>query len=116
MKCWLITASSPFCGTEEYYGAYSEENPEQALIDSGVYDEIIEDLWVNWSHLLYIEDEEFDSEEEEQEAWDEARENWDGDCTVSIEEIEETELKDYFPEGCEPDIIYDERNNTSIGD
>ena len=32
------------------------------------------------------------------------------------EEIEETELKDYFPEGCELDIIYDERNNTNTGD
>ena len=116
MKCWLITAKSLFCGTEECYGAYAEENPEQALIDSGIYNDIIEDLWTNYSYLLNIEDEEFDSEEEEQEAWDEARENWDGDCTVNIEEIEETELKDYFPEGCEPDIIYDERNNTSIGD
>ena len=115
MKCWLITASAPICGTDEHYGAYAEENPEQELIESGVYDEIIEDLWVNWGQK-YIGDEEFDSEEEEEEAWDEARENWDGECTVSIEEIEETELKDYFPEGCEPDIIYDERNNTSTGD
>lgn len=95
MKCWLITASTPFCGTEEYYGAYAEENPEEELIESGVYDEIIENLWVSWNHLLDIEDE---------------------DCTVNIEEIEETELKDYFPEGCEPDIIYDERNNTNTGD
>jgi hypothetical protein len=35
---------------------------------------------------------------------------------VDIEEIEETELKDYFPENCKPDIIYDERDNTSTGD
>lgn len=115
MKCWLITASTPIFGTDEYYVAYAKENPEQELIKSGVYDEIIEDLWVNWGER-YMEDEEFDSEEEEEEALDEARENWDGECTVSIEEIEETELKDYFPEGCEPDIIYDERNNTSTGD
>lgn len=116
MKCWLITACAPFCGTEEYYGAYAEENPEQELINSSIYDEIIENLWVSYSYLLHIEDEEFDSEEEEQEAWDYARENWDGDCTVNIEEIEESELSEYFPEGCEPEIIYDERNNTSPGD
>jgi hypothetical protein len=76
MKCWLITASAPFCGTEEYYGAYAEENPEEELIKSGIYDEIIEDLWVNWDHLLRLEDEEFDSDEEKQEAWNKARIYW----------------------------------------
>ena len=57
MKCWLITASAPICGTDEHYGAYAEENPEQELIDSGIYDEIIEDLWVELGQR-YMGDEE----------------------------------------------------------
>ena len=36
IKTWLITASAPICGTDTYYCAYSEVNPE-LLEETGEY-------------------------------------------------------------------------------
>ena len=50
IKTWLITASSPFCGTDTYYRAYSEVNPELLESWDSICDGIIQELWdmYNW--------------------------------------------------------------------
>jgi hypothetical protein len=103
IKPWLITGSAPICGTNEYYCAYSEGNPLDA--DNFPFDEIIEDLWNNYSYLLHLEDEEYESEEEKEEAYDQAREDWNCDCSFTSEEMDlELDNPDEYS------IIYDERD------
>ena len=108
MKQWLITAEAPICGTETHYIAYSEEDP---LEHSEVEDGIIQDLWDNYSYLLHIESEDYDSEEEEQEAYDQAWEDWKCDCEINVEEATQEDLEDVAPGGNIDDIeiVYDER-------
>ena len=108
MKCWLIEAGALLCGATENYAAYAEENPEQKLIDSGIWDTIIDDLWQNYSWMLHLDDEEFESKDEEDEAWQEAWDDWEQGSYINVEEMEESELLSYFPDN-KPDIIYDER-------
>jgi len=36
IKTWLISASAPICGTDTYYRAYSEVNPELLEFDGEV--------------------------------------------------------------------------------
>lgn len=112
IKSWLITASAPVCGTDEYYCAFSDGDP---LDKEGFpYDEITEDLWNNYSWLLHLEDEEYESKEEEEEAYEQAYEDWKTDCDFSSEEMSLEELQEYIPGGAKSeddlsDIIYDER-------
>lgn len=109
IKQWLITAEAPFCGTETHYIAYSKEDP---LEHSEVEDGIIQDLWDNYSYLLNIDDEEFDSEEEKDEAWDQAWEDWRCDCNIYAEEATDEQIQMNAPGGdvnC-LEIVYDERN------
>lgn len=109
MKQWLITAEAPVCGTKTCYIAYSKENP---LEHSEIEDEIIQDLWDNYSYLLHIDDDEFDSEEEREEAWDQAWEDWRCDCSICAEEATDEEILDNAPGGdvnC-LEIIYNEKN------
>ena len=112
IKSWLITASAPICGTDTYYCAFSDGDPLDK--ESFPYDEITEELWDNYSYLLHLEDEEYESEEEREEAYDQAREDWNCDCNFSSEEMSLEDLQDYIPGGPNskdslPDIIYDER-------
>jgi len=102
IKPWLICASAPICGTSNYYCAYSDGDP--LISENFPYSEIIEDLWDNYSWLLHLEDEEYESEEEEQKAYDEAYDDWEYDCSITSEEMD-LELDN--PEDYE--IIYDER-------
>lgn len=112
IKSWLVTASAPFCGTEQYYCAFSEGDP----LDSPdfPYDEVIDDLWNDYSYLLHLEDEEYETMEEEEEAYDQAYEEWKQDCNFDSEEMSLEDLQDYISGGPKseddlPDIIYDER-------
>lgn len=112
IKTWLIKASAPVCGTDTYYLAYSEDNPEylEDWVDMEI--DIIQDLWDNYSWCLHLDDEEYDSEEEEQEAYDQAFEDWRCDCEIIVEEVEsEEEIEEVAPGGDieSIDVIYDER-------
>ena len=97
IKPWLICASAPICGTDTYYVAYSEVNPLEA--EEFPYDEIIDDLWNNYSYLLNLEDED-DNEQ--------AYEDWACDCNFHSEELD---LEVDNPEDYE--IIYDERKDST---
>ena len=94
MKIWLITAEAPIAGCEEYYVAYSKENPETLSC---------------WD--LHLDDEEYDSEEERDEAYDQAWEDWKCDCYIYAKESSEEEIIDNAPGGDinALDIVYDER-------
>ena len=111
IKSWLITASAPICGTDTYYRAYSEANPELSENWNNICDEITEDLWDSYSWTLHLEDDEYDSEEEEQEAYEQAWEDWKCDCEINVEEATEEDLEDVAPGGNVDDIeiVYDER-------
>ena len=102
IKPWLIIASAPICGTDIHYCAYSQEDPLD--MDEFPFDEITEYLWENYSYLLHLDDEEYESEEERDEAWDQAYEDWKCDCSFSSEEMD---LELYNPD--EYEIVYDER-------
>lgn len=116
IKTWLITASAPICGTNTYYRAYSENNPE--LLDNWYEDvcmNIIQELWDNYSWGLHLEDEEYESQEEEDEAYKQAWEDWKCDCNIYAEEATEEDLKDVAPGGNidNIEIVYDERNDST---
>ena len=102
IKTWLITASAPICGTDTCYSAYSQENPLD--MDEFPFDEITEYLWENYSYLLHLDDEEYESEEERDEAYDQAYEDWKCDCNFSAEEMDlEVDNPDEY------EVVYDER-------
>ena len=105
IKTWLITASAPICGTDTTYLAFCEDDPLEK--ENFPYDEIIEDLWDNYSMYLNLDDEEYSSEEERDEAYEQAREDWNCDCSFESEELDDPDdLKEYLESS---DIIYDER-------
>lgn len=111
IKTWLITASAPICGTDTYYRAYSENNPEFLENWNDICDDIIQELWDNYSWGLHLEDEEYESQEEEDEAYDQAWEDWKCDCEICVDEATEEGLKDVAPGGNidNIEIVYDER-------
>ena len=111
IKPWLITASAPICGTDTYYRAYSEENPELSEDWSYVFDLIVEDLWNEYSWGLHLEDEEYESEDEEYQAREQAYEDWRCDCSISVDEATEEDLENVAPGGNidNIEIVYDER-------
>ena len=116
IKTWLISASAPICGTDTYYVAYSEVNPE--LLDNWYEDiciNIIQKLWDNYSWGLHLDDEEYESEEEEKEAYDQAWEDWKCDCNIYVEEATKEDLKDVAPGGNinNIEIVYDERKDST---
>ena len=117
IKSWLITTSAPFCGTEQYYRAYSKENP----ID---IDEVNDWFWnietMNlWDWYGYKWEDNWDDEYEESEIddYDEFIElklqEWQEECNIECEECSEEEFKDYAHVGEELEIIYDERNSAN---
>lgn len=111
IKKWLITASSPFCGTDTYYRAYSESNPELLESWDSICDDIIQELWDAYSGCLHLDEEEYESEEEELEAYDQAWEDWKYDCNISVDEATEEDFEDNAPGGDIDaiEVIYDER-------
>ena len=121
MKCWLIHTMAPFYGTDQYHGAYAEEDPTDWLYNN-FFDEACQELWDMYS--FYRQDE---WEEEWKEMSDEDKEEfyessydafmsakydeWCEECSMEVFEIEEEEFKDYVPGGDgDLEIIYDERN------
>lgn len=110
-KTWLISASAPVCGTDTYYVAYSEVNPELLEEYSSIWDEIVQDLWDMYSWCLHLDDEEYNSEEEKQEAYDQAWEDWRCDCAINVSEATQEDLENIAPGGDinEIEIVYDDR-------
>lgn len=109
IKSWLITASAPFLGTEQYYCAFSEKDPLDC--PDFPYAEITDELWNDYSWMLHLEDEEYESEEEEEEAYDQAYEDWKYDCNFKSEEMSIEDIQDYISGDLESEIIYDEREH-----
>lgn len=114
IKTWLISASAPICGTDTYYRAYSEVNPE--LLDNwnDICNDIIQELWDDYSWGLHLEDEEYETEEEEDEAYEQAWEDWQCDCNISVDEATQEDLEDVAPGGNidNIEIVYDERKDS----
>lgn len=113
MKTWLITTSAPFCGTEQYYMAYSEISPDQIQeVNDWFWNEETIDLWDIYSYLCHY-DEEYDDDENE-ETYDEYIESriqeWQEDCNMECSEMSLEELEEYGYNGELPECIYDERN------
>lgn len=111
IKPWLISASAPICGTDTYYRAYSETNPELLEEWNYICENIIQELWDNYSWGIHIESEDYDSEEEEDEAYEQAWEDWNCDCNINVEEATKEDLEDVAPGGNVDniEIVYDER-------
>lgn len=107
MKSWLIIAMAPFFGTETYYCAYSDTDPLEE--DDFPYEEILDYLWDSYSYLLYLDDDDYETEEEELEVYEQAREDWDSECNFYSEEIPLSEMEEYGP----LDVIYDKRNSST---
>ena len=112
MKTWVIKCSSPFCGTNEYFKAYSENDPTLNEDFRDIENEIVNDLWDNYNWMLHLEDEEFEYEEEEEAAWEEAWSDWVENCSIVAEETDDFSLYSIEGsiEGDDLDVIYDERN------
>lgn len=123
MKSWLIKTSAPFCGTEQYYCAYAED--EDSLLDwlyEKWFDEECQNLWDSYS-FRYEEDYENEweelSEEEKEEAYDNSYDNfidnkyeeWCSDCGLSVSECPEDEFDYYAPDGTHLEIVYDGRQH-----
>lgn len=116
IKSWLIEMSSPFYGTETYYGAYSKENPEIILTENGFFEEEANNLWEDYSYMLHLEDEWENMEDEEKSEFESFKDfvdykynEWISDCNMVITECPEEEFTDYTPNGSEIEIVYDER-------
>jgi hypothetical protein len=123
MKSWLIKTSAPFCGTDQYYGAYAKD--EDSLLDwlyDNWFDQECENLWNSYS--FHCEDEWQDeweglSEDEKEEVYDNDYDNfidnkyeeWCSDCGLSVSECHEDEFDDYAPDGTHLEIVYDDRQH-----
>lgn len=116
VKSWLVKSEAPFMGTEQCYAAYAES--EDKLLDwlyENWWDEECLNLYDSFGYKWEDDyDEEFREQEEYEDfdAFVEAKyEEWCQECTMSIEECDEEDFKDYVPGGKgELEIIYDERN------
>jgi len=123
MKSWLIKTSAPICGTDQYYGAYAED--EDSLLNwlyENWFDEECQNLWDSYS--FYCEDEwenEWEELSEEEKGlfyesnydiFIEAKQvEWYSDCELSISECSEDEFDDYAPDGTHLEIVYDGRQH-----
>ena len=51
IKSWLIKTEAPFCGTEQYYRAYSEKDPlEIGEINAWFWEEETINLWDSYGY------------------------------------------------------------------
>lgn len=113
IKSWLITTSAPFCGTDEYYTAFSEEDPTDIQEVNDWFWEETENIWDKYGYLSESElDEAFENDggddfESYSESW---INDWRNECTITASEMSIEKLKEYTVTGTViPEIIYDER-------
>ena len=121
MKQWLIHTMAQFCGTDQYYTAFAEEDPTDWLWEN-FFDQECQNLWDSYSFYnsdRYEEEWEELDQDEKDEVYDNNFDNfldnkyeeWCADCSFDVREKKEDEdLNDYAPSGTELEIIYDERN------
>ena len=115
IKSWLIKTEAPFLGTEQYYRAYAEENPnDSGKLDDWFWDEETINLWEAYGFRW---EEDFEEEFEEQEEfesfddfYDAKIQEWEENCSMECSECNEEDFDMYVPGGeGELEIIYDER-------
>ncbi len=120
MKSFLVTTSAPFCGTDQHYRAYAEDEEDiYNFLYADWYDEEVQNLWDDYSYLAHYEDEweeMSDDEKAEYENYnqflDDKYEEWSCDCELSVEECNEEDFADYVPGGKgELEIVYDYRQH-----
>lgn len=117
MKSWLIQTSAPFVGTDQYYAAYSEENPlESEKLSEWFWDIETMEFWDNYGYTWENEfEDEFEESKEEYDNnfdifYDYKIQEWKEECSISCRECDEEEFHMYVPGGeGELEIIYDER-------
>jgi len=121
MKSWLIETSAPFCGTDQYYGAYAED--KDSLYDwlyKNWFDQECQNLWDNYSYLDHYDDEWEELSEQDKEDFyggnydifiDTKYEEWCSSCELYVSECSEDEFDDYAPEGTHLEIVYDDRQH-----
>jgi len=109
IESWLIKAIAPLCGTDQYFCAFSDGNPTEKVEFRYVEESIIEDLWDDYSYLLHLEDEEYESDEEEAEVYDQAYEDWRCDSSITAEPMSYEEIITDWDSDIE--IVYDERKS-----
>lgn len=119
IKSWLVHTMAPFCGTDQYYRAYSESDPCNIdEVNDWFWNEETINLWDSYSFYndseYAAEFEELGYSEDDIEAWEEFIEDkiqeWKENCTIDSEECSEEDFQMYVPGGVgELEIIYDER-------
>ena len=116
IKSWLIKIEAPFVGTEQYYRAYSKENPcDSGQLAAWFWEEATMQLWDNygwqWEQNFDEEFEEFRDEFADYDDFLDTRiQEWKEDCSMQCSECPEEEFYMYVPGGeGELEIIYDER-------
>lgn len=125
MKSFLITTSAPICGTECYYSAFAEsEDDVYDWLYANWFDEECQALWESYSFHCEDEweaeweelskEERIEYENDYEKFLDQKNMEWCNDCGLSVEETDEEELKMYSVSGQGiPEIVYDERNNST---
>lgn len=108
MNEYLISFKTPISTIREYYKAYAENASDvEEYIYANCFDEIVDsfmyDYWDEWEKLYIDEDEKLDEDPAEM-----ILSNLLSDCYFEISET--TDADDYAPDGCELEILYDERN------
>lgn len=111
LKTWKVKVYCPY--GEEVFVAYAEKNPiDNELISQNELAEIYEELWDNYGYLVADHTDADPDEDEEayEEEVDQLYEDFMCDTGASAEEMSIEEIKLYTPNGSNPEIIYDERN------
>ena len=109
MKTWMIRVYCPY--GEEIFAAYAEENPiDNELISYDDLVEIYEDLWNSYGYLVTDHTDADEDEEAYEEECDQLYDDFMSDTGASAEEMSMEEIKQYTPNGSDPEVIYDERN------
>ncbi len=113
IKSWLITTMAPFYGTEQYYIAFSEEDPLNIdEVQDWFWNEETENLWDNCDFEFEKELENWEGDEDE--FWEQKHQKWKENCSIDSEEMSLNDLQMYISGGPKseddlPEIIYDER-------
>lgn len=109
MKTWKIEVTCPY--GKEVFAAYDDTNPiENGNISEDYLYEIYEELWDNYGYIMTDhtdnDPEDIDAYEEEV---DQMYEDFMCDTGAYAEEMDWEEIKQYTPNGADPEIIYDKK-------
>ena len=115
IKSWLIITSPPICGIQNYYCAFSKDNPHNIQkITDWFWNEETVNFWEDYARLMDYE-EAYEDDNEDCDSFEEYLDykeyEWRNDCNLHVEEKSIIELSSYGYEGNLPEILYDERKN-----